>query len=166
VYGFRGFGVTGTRGPISKPDAQRRRRNKPPAQRELPPLPPESAAPAPAAAAAKPKKAAIPQLGLGRQTLKSTHDWWKTVWASPMAGAWIASDVPALRRLASLLEASARGDTRASLLSEIRQLEDRFGLSPMARLRLQWKPVEEKPAQKPIEAAAKTGEARFLRAVQ
>lgn len=70
--------------------------------------------------------------------LKLTRDWWKSIWASPMATAWLPSDVPTLVRLARIVEADNRGEATASLLAEARQLEDRFGLSPMARRRLQW----------------------------
>jgi len=55
-----------------------------------------------------------------------------------MATAWLPSDVPTLVRLARIVEADNRGDATASLLAEARQIEDRFGLSPMARRRLQW----------------------------
>lgn len=55
-----------------------------------------------------------------------------------MATAWLPSDVPTLVRLARIVEADNRGEATASLLAEARQLEDRFGLSPMARRRLQW----------------------------
>jgi hypothetical protein len=55
-----------------------------------------------------------------------------------MAAAWLPSDVPVLVRLARIVEADGRGQATASLLAEARQLEDRFGLSPMARRRLQW----------------------------
>ena len=55
-----------------------------------------------------------------------------------MAAAWVDADVPGLVRLTRLVDLTARGDDRAQVLSEIRQLEDRFGLSPLARRRLQW----------------------------
>ena len=70
--------------------------------------------------------------------LVGTRDYWATLWASPMAAAWVDADVPGLVRLTRLVDLTARGDDRAQVLSEIRQLEDRFGLSPLARRRLQW----------------------------
>ena len=73
-----------------------------------------------------------------RGVLKHTRDCWRTVWASPMAAAWLEAVVPARARLASLIDRVNRGDFTASLLAEIRQMEDRFGLSPIARRRLQW----------------------------
>lgn len=70
--------------------------------------------------------------------LKSTRAWWVAIWASPMATAWLPSDVPTLVRLARIIELDNRGEANSALLAEARQLEDRFGLSPMARRRLQW----------------------------
>lgn len=77
---------------------------------------------------------ALPLRGL----LASTRSWWKTIWASPMAAMYVAADVPALIRLASLEDRASRGDASATVLAEIRQLEDRFGLSPLGRKRLEW----------------------------
>lgn len=70
--------------------------------------------------------------------LAETREWWKTLWASPMAVAYVAADVPTLIRLARLVDDANRGEATAAIHAEIRQLEDRFGLSPMARRRLQW----------------------------
>ena len=67
----------------------------------------------------------------------STLEWWTTVWASPMATQWSPADVPSLVRLAVLIDdCMVTADPRTG--AEIRQLEDRFGLSPQARLKLRW----------------------------
>jgi hypothetical protein len=92
-----------------------------------------------------------------------TIAWWSTVWASPMAGMWLESDTPVLERLAELLDALYRGDRRARILNEIRQLEDRFGLSPLARRRLQWEIEHRRPAQPEVPTAG--GDERWLRVV-
>lgn len=55
-----------------------------------------------------------------------------------MAGIYLEVDRAALVRLAGLVDRAARGEAGATVLAEIRQLEDRFGLSPLARRRLQW----------------------------
>jgi hypothetical protein len=55
-----------------------------------------------------------------------------------MATEWIAADEDTLIRLAYMLDAEARGQANATLRGEIRHLEDRFGLSPMARRKLGW----------------------------
>ena len=54
----------------------------------------------------------------------------------PMAGAWLEADTVALRRALRLVDEVARGNTAAS--SPLTALEDRLGLSPLARRRLQW----------------------------
>jgi hypothetical protein len=68
----------------------------------------------------------------------STKNWWKLIWESPMAAIWLESDVPALTRLGNLLELQAKGKISAIMVGEIRQIEDRFGLSPKSRHMLQW----------------------------
>jgi hypothetical protein len=64
---------------------------------------------------------------------------WLELWRTPQADAW--NDLGWTRvvaRYAVLVLASERGEANAALLAEIRQLEDRLGLSPMAMKRLQW----------------------------
>lgn len=74
-------------------------------------------------------------------------DWWRSVWKSPMASEYLASDVRGgLYQLACLhqifwqtndlgLAGSAK---LPGLAAEIRLQEVRFGLSPIDRRRLQW----------------------------
>jgi hypothetical protein len=78
-----------------------------------------------------------------------------------MAAVWLEADVPALVRLATLIELLDEGDATAMVLAEIRQLEDRFGLSPLARRRLQW----ELPTAEVESEPAADQEDRWLRAV-
>jgi hypothetical protein len=62
---------------------------------------------------------------------------WVTAWGSPMASQWLETDADALGRLALLWDAFyTRPDTK---MLEIRLQESRFGLSPLARSRLQWR---------------------------
>jgi P27 family predicted phage terminase small subunit len=92
--------------------------------------------------------------------LAATRDAWTAYWTSPLASLLIpATDMPALTRLWSLYDERTRCyravrrerlvlgskrqprrnplyDAIASFDAEIRQLEDRFGLSPKARLEL------------------------------
>jgi hypothetical protein len=107
-------------GPPPKPASQRRRRNQAPAVVKL--------------ANRQPSKP--PSLPKGFSP--SARKWWATVWSSPMAALWLEADVPSLVRLAALVELADSGDMAPQVLAEIRQLEDRFGLSPLARRRLQW----------------------------
>ncbi len=84
------------------------------------------------------RKGKPPTLPGAKQLGKPARDWWSAVWRSPMAGVFLEADVPALIRAARLVAKEAAGEASASELSELRQLEDRFGLSPLARRRLQW----------------------------
>jgi hypothetical protein len=134
-------------GPPPKPATQRRRRNRAPAPVKLP---------------VETKQRKAPPLPGASRYSKTTRDWWATVWASPMAAVWLEADVPALVRLATLIELLNEGDATAMVLAEIRQLEDRFGLSPLARRRLQWE-VEQAAGVEAKPVAAQEG--RWLRAV-
>jgi len=91
--------------------------------------------------------------------LKATREDWSGFWASPLASLVIPADLPALRRLFTLYDERLRayqGYRKGRLVAgsmgqpvlnplfaamksadaEIRALEDRLGLSPIARLRL------------------------------
>lgn len=83
-----------------------------------------------------------------RKWSPSTRAWWRTIWRSPMATAWLEADVPALTRLGNLLELLLDEPT-AAIASEIRQIEDRFGLSPKSRRQLQWSIVDPAAAAAP-----------------
>jgi hypothetical protein len=71
----------------------------------------------------------------------STKAWWRTLWSSPMAPLYLDADRGPLERLAELVEQHARGELSATGLIAMQQLEDRFGLSPLARQRLWWQVV-------------------------
>lgn len=127
---------------LKHPDV-RQRRNKPAPLREV--LPPASPDPAPSPPA---------------DLLPTTRDLWEQFWTSAVAASVDRiSDLPALHRLWSLYderERTQRAYRRRRLMKgasgqpvvsplqkvlvhldgEIRQLEDRFGLTPLARLRL------------------------------
>jgi len=82
-----------------------------------------------------------------------------------MADAWLDADVPGLVRLARLVELAGTAGASMTVLSEIRHLEDRFGLSPMARRRLQWE-VEQAPNEDVSSSSSREGgDGRWLKAV-
>ena len=62
---------------------------------------------------------------------------WKKAWQSPMSTQWVEADLEVLGRLAMLWDAFYH-KPHAQLLAEIRLQEQRFGLSPLDRSRLQW----------------------------
>ena len=76
---------------------------------------------------------------------------WVDLWRLPQAVMWERDN--AVVQVATYLtvrnaahEALRNGEPNAALLSELRQIEDRLGLSPMALKRLQWE-ITEKPAE-------------------
>lgn len=81
--------------------------------------------------------------------------WWRRVWLSPMASQYLEPDVDGLERLCDLVEDRHRATSttaRRELDAEIRLQEQRFGLSPQDRNRLQWtvqRPAEPTPAKPP-----------------
>lgn len=82
-----------------------------------------------------------PNLPAGYDWHPMTVAWWADVWASPMAPEFDASDRHGIFKLAMLQQdfwtaESARDRKEAA--AEIRLQEQRFGLSPMDRRRLQW----------------------------
>jgi hypothetical protein len=64
-------------------------------------------------------------------------EWWADVWASPMANEYMTADKHGLFLLAELHDQFWKTGER-ELAGEIRLQEQRFGLSPMDRRRLQW----------------------------
>lgn len=93
--------------------------------------------------------------------LKSTRAWWKVLWRSPMASTYLEADLPALIRLAEMVDARARGELGATETVAMTALEDRFGLSPKARRALQWE-IEQAEQGKP----KRSGEVPKLRRVK
>lgn len=76
--------------------------------------------------------------GLSKDEQVWARKLWATWWSSPMALMWSEFDRPQIERLL-ILTARARSGASAFGISEIRQLEDRFGLNPTARRRLYWR---------------------------
>lgn len=68
-------------------------------------------------------------------------DWWRDLWASPMAPEYDDSDRHGLFELAVLRNDFWRAESareRKDAAAEIRLQDQRFGLSPIDRRRLQW----------------------------
>lgn len=72
---------------------------------------------------------------------QAIRDAWAAWWGSPMASQWTDGDVPSLLVMAASYGRALTGNARAA--NEFRQLADRFGLSPLGRLRNRWTLEEE-----------------------
>lgn len=112
-------------GPPPSPNA--RRRNARPEWRRLP---------------AAGRRGDPPTFELGRPS-KAEAALWVSLWATPQAVAWEelgwARTVARYCRL--VVQAERRGSS-TRLLAEVRQLEDRLGLNPLAIRRLAWEIVD------------------------
>lgn len=84
------------------------------------------------------RKGKAPPWPLGEPTAREL-DVWRRLWRLPQAAAWEAGgafDITIARY--AWLKVSTEGDTSASMLGELRQLEDRLGLNPVSMARLRW----------------------------
>lgn len=74
-------------------------------------------------------------------------DLWAQLWRTPQAVAWedLGWTRSVARYVRTVLEAEERS-ARATLLAEVRQMEDRLGLSPMSMLRLRWAVTDDEAA--------------------
>jgi hypothetical protein len=62
------------------------------------------------------------------------------LWATPHAVAWEELGwARTVARYCRLVLEAEKKDAKVTLLGEVRQMEDRLGLSPMAMLRLRWR---------------------------
>lgn len=107
--------------PLPKTQAARQRRNKVAGARQLQVV----------------HRTPTPRLPAGHSWHKQTRDWWKDIWASPMAPEFDKSDIHGLYLLAVLVDAFWV-DPSKELASEIRLQRQCFGLTPIDRRRLQW----------------------------
>lgn len=75
--------------------------------------------------------------------VKGSVDLWRDLWSRPQAVAWDedGQERVVARYVLLVLEAE-KPDASAALLSEVRQLEDRIGLNPLAMKRLLWEVVD------------------------
>lgn len=96
---------------------------------------------------------------------------WSRLWALPQAVEWEriqCGDIVALYVRTFLLatEPGGAGNQQQKLLSEVRQLDSKIGISPAAMQALRWERAEpEKRSEEPVPAAAEDadeGEQPFI----
>lgn len=108
-------------GPAPKPNA--RRRNVKPTSTQLP---------------AAGYDGPTPAWPLGKAS-SAEKDAWEALWCTPQASEWVRlSATRTVARYVRALVVAEKRDTTAFHLSEVRQLEDRLGLTPMSMMRLRW----------------------------
>lgn len=89
---------------------------------------------------------ATPEWPMSTLPAGATMDLWRSLWRKPQAVMWArdgSERVVARYALVTVLSEDPE-NPNASLLSEVRQMEDRLGLSPMAMKRLMWEIGEPK----------------------
>lgn len=110
-------------GPAPKRPEQRRRPNS---GVQLTPLPGDG------------RKGEIPDWPIGKPS-KGEQQLWAELWRTPQAVMWEQLGwTRVVARYARIVLASESDDASVALLAEVRQMEDRLGLSPMAMKRLGW----------------------------
>jgi hypothetical protein len=89
---------------------------------------------------------------------------WAGLWATPQASQWERMGwTRVVARYAHLLEITETSKASALIFGEVRQMEDRLGLSPMAMLRLRWE-IEDEDAVS-VRPVAPSGPKRRLKVV-
>ena len=85
----------------------------------------------------------LPNAMRGHAWHARTRAWWNRLWKSPMASQWLASDVDGLFRLAILVDDywKVESGARTAISKEIRMIEQKYGLTPDDRRRLNWEVV-------------------------
>jgi hypothetical protein len=133
-------------GPAPKNPAQRRRQNAAPPTTKIDP-------------AAKVKAPPLPP-GMGERAAEL----WAELWSDAVAVVWETCDRSAVARLCRFRAAEESGEAGGVMLAQITALEDRLGLSPMARRRLQYE-IDKAAGATASAPAAPMHDDRFLRVV-
>ena len=92
----------------------------------------------------------VPEWPLLTDPSEAELDLWRGLWSKPQAVMWAkdGSERVVARYVLVTVLAEDPSNPSAALLGEVRQMEDRLGLSPMALKRLMWEvsdPVGDRP---------------------
>ena len=93
----------------------------------------------------------VPEWPLLTDPSEAELDLWRGLWSKPQAVMWAkdGSERVVARYVLVTVLAEDPSNPSAALLGEVRQMEDRLGLSPMAMKRLMWvvgDPISDRPA--------------------
>lgn len=138
-------------GPPPKPPSERVRRNAP--RTAAVQLPSEG------------RTGPVPTWPLPSST-EAELDVWESLWTLPQAVMWERQRSERfVARYVRCLVAAERVDAPSSLLGEVRQMEDRLGLSPLMMQRMSWEVVADEVAEKRAAVAAGATTRSRVRAV-
>lgn len=88
----------------------------------------------------------IPPWPLMNDPSEAERELWLSLWRTPQASQWIRGQYERVVARYCAIVALSEIEPTAAILGEVRQMEDRLGLSPMALKRLQWEIPEQSSA--------------------
>lgn len=80
----------------------------------------------------------LPSWPLHNEPSTAEEALWMDLWRTPQAAMWAESGFERVVARYVMVTVLSEEEPTAAMLSEVRQLEDRLGLSPMALKKLQW----------------------------
>lgn len=80
----------------------------------------------------------IPDWPLSTEPTAEEEEVWESVWRTPQATQWVDKGIDRTVARYCMVCVLVESDPTAALLGEMRQMDDRLGLSPMSLQRLQW----------------------------
>ena len=89
-----------------------------------------------------------PAWPLDTDPARAELDMWNSLWTTPQATMWASMHIERVIARYVMVTCLAEETQQAGLLTEVRQMEDRLGLTPLSLQKLQWKieHQEEQPA--------------------
>ena len=81
----------------------------------------------------------VPGWPLDTEPARAELDMWNSLWTTPQATMWASMHINHVIARYVMVTCLAEETQQAGLLTEVRQMEDRLGLTPLSLQKLQWK---------------------------
>ena len=81
----------------------------------------------------------VPGWPLDTEPARAELDMWQQLWTTPQATMWATMHIERVIARYVMVTCLAEETQQAGLLTEVRQMEDRLGLTPLSLQKLQWK---------------------------
>jgi len=81
----------------------------------------------------------VPGWPLDNEPAHAELDMWQQLWTTPQATMWASMSIERVIARYVMVACLAEQTQQAGLLTEVRQMEDRLGLTPLSLQKLQWK---------------------------